>query len=548
VHHTLPRKNVADVSPDFIVSREKELTSILAHQVVEPVHISQVPRGQTIIQTRWIDKHKILTHPNDRLGQPQLLLAKSRLVAKGFQENVNGEPVDSPTATKEGVRLVTIIAAHNLWDIGSIDIATAFLQANKRTASESQIFIQPPHEAGLPSDIVWLLLKSLYGLRSAPKSWWLSLTNFLKNELGFEQCTHDIALFTLRKSGTLHGVIAIHVDDMLVTGDSVFKETLKRLNDRFKFGSEQWKIFIHLGIRYQRHPDGVIETSQSDYINKIESVQTDTSVDEMNPLSASEQQKLRAVIGTLMWVACSTRPDISVDVSVSAAKLNSPTHGDLKRVNKIVRYLKGTANNTIKYRKMGNGDLKIIAFGDAAFQNLTNAGTQGGIIIGLSPEKESEGKETPFALVGYKSNKIRRVVTSTFSGELINQTATFDLGSHVRDLFDEIRKGKGATRSPLDLLTDCQSVVDHVRSLRMHTKERRLFGDVFCLREAIALGEIRSISHINTEHMLADGLTKNDPKLKAMLLRAMAGTVMFKVNSYHHKEGSDQHEEVQENF
>ncbi len=534
VYHTLPSKKSDNTPTDFAHSRQKELSSILEHEVVKAIPITQVPRNHTIIQTRWIDKHKVLTHPNERIGHPQLLLAKSRLVAKGFQEHLNDEAVDSPTATKEGIRLVTIIAAQNLWNIGSIDIATAFLQANKRSSTEPKLYIQPPPEAGLTSDTVWLLLKSLYGLRSAPKSWWLSLTNFLKNDLGFEQCSHDVALFTLRKEGTLHGIIAIHVDDMLVTGDSVFKQSLKRLSERFKFGSEQWDNFLHLGIRYQRNSEGVIEMSQTAYIEKIDALEVNNNVEEdNNPLSASDEHELRATIGALMWVACSTRPDISVDVSMSAAKLSNPTKGDLRKINKTIRYLKGTAHKTITYKKMGNSNLRMIAFGDSAFQNLTNAGTQGGIIVGLSPDDGIDSGTVPFAMVGYKSNKIRRVVTSTFSGELINQTATFDLGAHVRDMYDELKNGKQTKRSPLDLMTDCQSVVDHVRSMRMHTKERRLFGDVFCLREAILLQEMRSINHIDTEHMLADGLTKGDAKLKDALLRAMAGTVTFAINSTH---------------
>ena len=59
-------------------------------------------------------------------------------------------------------------------------------------------------------------------------------------------------------------------------------------------------------------------------------------------------------------------------------------------------------------------------------------------------------------------------------------------------------------------------------SLRQQVREKRLTADLWALREAIANGDITSLCHVPTTHMIADGLTKTkdgEQKLIAAVLR-----------------------------
>ena len=58
-----------------------------------------------------------------------LKMAKSRLVARGFQERVGDEAVDAPTATRDSLRVAAHVAVHKGWTLRSIDIKCAFLQS-----------------------------------------------------------------------------------------------------------------------------------------------------------------------------------------------------------------------------------------------------------------------------------------------------------------------------------------------------------------------------------------------------------------------------------
>jgi len=174
---------------EFLEAKRRELQSFEDQEVFVRCRRDQVPSGTQVIATKWVCKWKVATDADDQHSNKS---AKARLVAKGFQENVVDEFVDSPTATRDSLRTAAFLAAQNDWQIRSIDIKTAFLQSDARTEKDKQIAILPPKEANEDANVVWLLRRSIYGLRSAPKSWWLTLVCVLLS-LGFTQCKHDIA-------------------------------------------------------------------------------------------------------------------------------------------------------------------------------------------------------------------------------------------------------------------------------------------------------------------------------------------------------------------
>ena len=131
-------------------------------------------------------------------------------------------------------------------------------------------------------------------------------------------------------------------------------------------------------------------------------------------------------------------------------------------------------------------------------------------------------------MLSWQSRAIRRVACSTLAAEVISSTSAFDRASWLRSLHDEVMTSKAnAFRTPLDMKTDCQSLVSHVKSMRNQPTEKRLCGDIFAIREAIITGELRSVQHIPTANMLADGLTKNHPNLRQAIIDACKGHVVM---------------------
>ena len=69
---------------------------------------------------------------------------KTRLVVKGFEEPTKDEVLkDSPTCSKENLRVVLSAIAQNKWKLNSIDTKAAFVQ---RDNIDRELYVLPPKE------------------------------------------------------------------------------------------------------------------------------------------------------------------------------------------------------------------------------------------------------------------------------------------------------------------------------------------------------------------------------------------------------------------
>ena len=76
---------------------------------------------------------------------------------------------------------------------------------------------------------------------------------------------------------------------------------------------------------------------------------------------AVNPNKYQSMVGSLLYAATATRPDIAVGV---VSKFNSkPTEAHLTAVKRILRYLKGAVSLALKYGKTNDGQL--IGYSDA---------------------------------------------------------------------------------------------------------------------------------------------------------------------------------------
>ena len=84
---------------------------------------------------------------------------------------------DSPTFSRETLKVFCHIASNEKWHIEMSDVQAAFLQADR---IKRNVFIQPPEERKKPN-MVWRLLKPSYGLRDASRQWFFSTVEKTNN-------------------------------------------------------------------------------------------------------------------------------------------------------------------------------------------------------------------------------------------------------------------------------------------------------------------------------------------------------------------------------
>ena len=299
-------------------------------------------------------------------------VVKARLVARGFEEELM-ERTDSPTCSKESLRLVLSIATSLGWKCKSVDVKTAFLQSE---VINRDIYVRPPLE--FDEGKIWRLNKCVYGLGDAARSWYNTLREVLV-KLGMRVCSLDPALFFYCQGNEVAGYMCVHVDDILFAGREVFHaEVVKPMMRTIEMGQADECSFKYLGVNIDEQ-DCKIVLHQTDYVDSLETVSV--SKERLNRrsdnLGSREMEEYRALVGQLNWLSTQTRPDISFSVCQLAKAIKSATVDDMVKANKVVDIVKKTPV-ALTYSKLSDvNSLVIECFSDASYGNLVGGGSQG---------------------------------------------------------------------------------------------------------------------------------------------------------------------------
>ena len=450
----------------------------------QSVYSEVVPNNQDTISLRWVCTPKVID------GVPSI---KARLVAKGFQEqqNVRG---DSPTCSREGVKLTLALIASQSWTLRSLDISTAFLQGGP---INREVYVLPPKEA--ETEMIWKLNKSVYGLNDASRNWYLKLREELI-KLGGKPMQLDQGIFCWYKENKLVGLMVCFVDDILYAGDDTFDAVVIKLKQQFVVGSENVSKFHYIGINIKQYPNAIV-ISQSDYVAKLEPIPL-TSIDTSNSsreLVEVEKTLLRGALGQLNWLSGITRPEISFSVSEISSRITSSNVGDILSINKTIKFVKSSPAY-ITIRKLDLSSLKIVSFSDSSFNNLPKGNSQGAHVVFLADDKNNS------CPVSWSSNKIKRVVRSTLAAETLAFTEAADTAFYIQKLLIEILQTSSIPAIPIMCLTDSQSLFETIGTSHQ-TTDRRLRVEISAIREMVEKEEI-SVEWVSKDKQLSDVLTK----------------------------------------
>ena len=264
--------------------------------------------GQNFVAVRWVITPKMVD------GVPSV---KARLVAKGFQEEQNFRK-DSPTCSRESIRLVLAVIASKKWKLKGFDIRRAFLQGDN---IERTVYLKPPPEANTTR--LWKLIKCVYGLGDAPRSFYLKLRNELL-KLKMVQSSLDQGLYFFFEGSELCGMLAAHVDDIMYGGSESFsKSVIQPMSKILLFSTEHDGIFEYLGLHLIQNSDFSISVNQNSYTQSIKGISLSDSCHSDDELSPEEKECFRSAVGQLTWLAGISRPEISFHVCIAASVASS---------------------------------------------------------------------------------------------------------------------------------------------------------------------------------------------------------------------------------
>ncbi|CAB1098582.1 unnamed protein product [Ectocarpus sp. CCAP 1310/34] len=210
------------------------------------------------------------------------------------------------------------MACEQYFSLRHFDIKQAFVQSDL----DEFVFMRLPEGCGRLSGMIVKLNKSLYGLKQASRQWHSHLVRCLIC-LGFIQCLADTCVFRLIEEGRVVVTLAVHVDDIFSIGEEErcdqFGRDLNTMVPVKNLGDLRW----YSGCFYERDWDaGSLKISQQTYAEEL-GMEFGVEYGKEIPLpvglklSEFDQDEevvswpFRELIGSLMWLATQTRPDIA---------------------------------------------------------------------------------------------------------------------------------------------------------------------------------------------------------------------------------------------
>ena len=355
-------------------------------------------------------------------------IPKARFVVRGFQEKVHIQS-DSPTGSKECMRIVLMIAATKNWVLNSLDVTSAFLQGQP---INRVVYLKPPLEAGV-SGVLWRLKKCLYGLNDASRMWYFAVYEKLIS-LNCLRLSIDYALFIwFDDKKNLSGLIEVHVDDMIWIGTKLFAIfVIAPLCSAFQMGSRSKTEFDYLGLHVCQSQNG-ITLDQIEYIDSITPIvlsrQRQTAKQDF--CDGSESKLFRQLVGKLNWISSQSRPDIAFDVCSLSSVMKTPKISDIVTANKILRRIKEQPLKIMFPGLTDLNDIQLVCYSDASLANLPSGRSSEGYVIFAATSSRC-------CPILWKSNTIKRVVRSTLAAETSAMVDALDASYFVAAVLSEV--------------------------------------------------------------------------------------------------------------
>ena len=298
--------------------------------------------------------------------------------------------------------------------IGQLDVKTAFLNGDL----EEEVWVMSPRGIpGRPSKC-YRLLKAMYGLKQAHLAWHKKLCGDLEG-IGFEELPSAPCVFRRKCLQGQYAFILVYVDDLLILAhtppqrDTIVGELKKLYELRVSDGVD---LFLGVELKWKQDANGRLVSLKMAQPMYTESVLRRFGLQNSKPActpmvesffkgladesdkSMVQVERYQQMIGSLLYLALRTRPDIVVAVLILARFQNAPTAYCHRSVKRVMRYLRGTSEYGVHYTS-GNTDLHGYVDSDYAGDTVDRKSMSGYLIkLGSATCLWGSKKQTAVAL------------------------------------------------------------------------------------------------------------------------------------------------------
>lgn len=279
------------------------------------------------------------------------------------------------------------------------------------------------------------------------------------------------------------------------------------------------KLGCFLGIEIKQLDNGSIFVDQLAYAHKV---LNKFSMSDCNAVAIpcdpnqvtsnfNDSEKVefpyRQLVGSLMYLAVATRPEIAFAVGNASRFLENPTKAHVTAAKRILKYIKGTANYGIIYGSHKNE--QIIGYSDADF-----AGD-------VESRKSTSGSAFLIGngTVSWSSERQKSVALSTMESEYMAASNAARELVWLKRITNELTQNQFKAA---DLFVDNQSAIRLAKNPEFHKSCKHIDVRYHFVREKLMEG-IFTLNYVRSEDQLADIFTKALPKVRFQNLRSKLG-------------------------
>ena len=416
------------------------------------------------------------------------------------------------------IRLALIVAAAQDYNIHQIDIRQAYLQAELK----EELFMRVP--PGVPAfdrqgrPLVCKLNRSLYGCKQSGRLWSETFKEFLV-DWGFKQSSIDVCFYTYTETCT-HGThliwACVYVDNVCLVDnhDPLRERFMTAVSKRFPVddrGVLEWMLGVAvsrdraartLTLSQELYVKDTVEKYAS-FIGAGHTRSFDSPMEEGLMLSrddspepnsdewermADRRAAYMAIVGSLLWLANMTRPELSYASSQLARFVSNPGEVHFNAALRVLIYLDGSHARTLTYRP--DADRGLDVYVDSSW--LPRFSCSGALYFFHG------------CLFHWVAKMQRSVSLSSAEAEYFGAMLAATEVVWRRDLLFDLSLLRPG---PTVLLSDSKSAVDLAFDPIAFKNTKHILRAAEYLRDLVARGVV-TLAHVKGTLMLADLLTK----------------------------------------
>ena len=431
-------------------------------------------------------------------------------MAKGFHQKfgIHYDETYAPCVTMQTLKMLISLAATTKMELFQYDVEGAFLHPK---LDKPLILVDEENQ-------LYICYHTIYGLKQSAAYWNRDLHIELER-LGMRRSEVDPCLYTrTTEEGTL--MMAVWVDDVVgaATNRKLIDDFLKDFRYNFSEGGE----FDYV-LRIRIFQDGnTVALSQS---AAIEDIAAQYKVLDANPVYTPmaleaysrdqmpekdseeflEMSKIpyRNLLGSLLYIAGISRPDINTAVSILSQFAANPARAHWKALKRILKYLYTTRDRKLTYGVDGADQLKwmhdplhdaLSFYVDANHGGCKDTGrSTSGLLMIMNGD-----------CVHHKSKKQNKVCNSTAAAEMYAIAKAARQAKVFRETYFDL---SNIWQKTINIYTDSLVVIKMLERGTMSQATKHLHLAFHEIKEHVDAGHIKLIHVAGTDNP-ADILTK----------------------------------------